>query len=709
MMCIGFCYLQADVPEDLLKGVFAEGITVDLREPLFCEGVLTTEKGGIIAGPGIRIQARIIKYTRGKIEDQPVCKLEAEEDLLIEFGDYIFIGERLEYDFQTRTGLIYCARTGMAPWFLGGEVIRLCADGSYIVYHGFITTSEGRDVDWEIVAAEARLCDNRILEAKDVQFRFYNLPVFWLSSLNIDLDTIYDHPIRYTFGWGGKQGPRIGMAYEIFAVGRFQTFLRADYRIRRGPGIGIETRYRSEDHKEVLKTINYFARDSSIFIPNERWRYRFQGIYSRSLMDDRVSINLAYDKLSDRYMATDYADQGLEIEDFERTQLDIRRQEDNWISNFLVRPRINPFETVKQELPTLLTSWRPMTLGSSGIIVDNQVKASYLDFAYEHHTKRVHDYNSTRIALNHRLYRPFVCGPINVTPEAGGDLIFYGNSHGGKARWLTLGMLGCDINAPFYRSYEEGKHVITPYAQYQFLTFPTVTPKHHYIFDIEDGWYHLNMVRFGATQSFYIKDCAGNIRRFLFADIYSNAFIHTHTLPTFIPKTYARVVFNSSYTVKHTIETAWDFSQQQLDHFNWRTQWTINADLALAVEYRHRDAYDWRKADRDNFIIDSYRSVHELKHTQMSDKRDTALINIFYRFHPCWAVEFESRHGWNRRNHARYTEFEVDLLASLRSATQIKLTYQHRESEDRVAVYFSIGLQAPDRVKSSDLVPSLEF
>lgn len=699
----------ADLKENLLKGILVEGINVDLREPLLCDGVLTTTKGGVITGPGIRIQAQEITYTRKSLAGEAICNLKAEGDLILEFGDYIFVGESLEYDFQTRTGIIYCGRTGRPPWFLGGESIHLCADGSYTIRNGFITTSESYKNDWQINAEEATLKNQNLLSAKNVRFSFYEKTLFWLSQLNFDLDMITDHPIRYSIGWGGRQGPRVGMKYEIFSWERVKTFLRLDYRLSRGPGIGIDTSYHSADRQEFLETINYIARDNSIFLPHERLRYRIQGVYHNLLADKQLSIDLSYDKLSDRYMATDYADQGLDIEEAERTQLDIRRQSENWIINFLARPRINTFETIKQELPTFQTNWRPYLLGPTGIISDNQVKISYLDYVYAHNLRDVHDYNATRIACTHRLYRPFTFGPLNATPQARTVAIFYGNSSGGQVRWLLTGVLGCDFNIPFSRNYTTTKHVIIPYVNHQYIAFPTISPQDHYIFDINDGWYRLHMTRFGIRQSLYRKDWRGFIQRYLFADLYANAFIDTHTIPLTVPKVYSRVVFNSSYTLRHTIETAWDFFKNRVDHFNIRTQWTINPDLAISLEYRHRDAFAWRKVDYDNYILDAFHTIEELHHSQLSDRRDTALLHFFYRFHPTWAVEFESRHGWNRRNRSRYTEFEVDLLATLRSAWQVKLAYQHKESEDRVAVYFSIGLPPLDRIRSSDLVPFLEF
>lgn len=707
--------LSADVVEDFLKGVFVEGINVDLKEPLLCEGVLTTEKGGVITGPGIRIQARKIAYTRQIVSGKPnIIRIEAEDDLMVEFGRYIFVGRRLEYDFQQRTGVLFDGCTSMEPWFIGGKRISLCADGSYHLQHVFLTTSENYEADWQLIAEESTVKDRRV-KATNVRLQFAKMSLLWLPSFNIDLDAISHNPFRYTVGWGGKQGPRAGIAYNIFSWDRFKAFVRFDYRLNRGPGAGIETNYLSVDHKQSFETISYVARDSSLFISRERFRYRFQGRYMGFFDNDKTSVNLIYDKLSDKDMASDYDDHGLELETAGRTQLNIRRQERNWIGNLAIRVRVNPFETVKEELPSFENNWRPVQIASTGIISENQFQAAYLDFVYGRNQPHVHNYHSPRVELSNKMYRPFTWGPLNITPEIGRKVIFYGDSPGGGSRVLLLGQLECNANMKFYRFYGDKKHVIIPYTRYQYYTYPTVSPDRHFIFDINDGWYRYNRLRFGVIQSLYFKDSNGNLARSLSADVYANAFFSTRTIPSVIPKTYADITFRSSEFFKHTISTAWDFSVGQLDHFNYRAQWTVSADFAISAEYRHRDAYDWRKADRDNFILDSFRSVRELRHSSLSDRRDTALLHFFYRFSPKWALEFESRHGWNRKKTDQqkpaqkpYNEVEVDLHVSLGPASQVRLAYQHNTAEDRVAVYFSVGILRPD-FKRPNIVPYLEF
>lgn len=691
------------------KEALSQGITVDLRHPCYSNGVLSTEQGGVITGPDVRIQAMHITYTRKMENEEPVCTIIAEGSLILELGRYIFVGDRLEYDFQTKTGVVYNGRTMIEPWFFGGKIIHLLEDGNYFIENAYATTSENYLADWEILAEEALLTEGSYLDAEKVQFRIMQAPVFWLPSFHTNLDSIFDSPIRYNVKWGGRQGHRFGLIYEVFSWKGWKTFLRLDYRLKRGPGGGVETHYVSEDRKTSFESINYVASDSSILHPGQRIRYRLQGLGRSLLLEDKISVYLSYDKLSDMDMPTDYNDRGLELDTAGRTEFLVRRQEEHWIANFITRLRLNNFQTIKQQLPTFETTWHPFELGFSGIIADIPIKASYLDFAYGNNQIHLPDYHSLRTEFSPLLYRHFTLGALNATPEVGAVSIVYGNSPQSTAKWLVLGKFGCTVNTHLYRQTDSFKHVITPYARYEYYTMPTVSPNGHYIFDIEDGWYRLNLLLLGISQSLCYKQKNGLITRQIYADFYTNLFLDTHTLPQIVPKVYADLTFNSSPFLKHSLHSGWDLIHNELDHFNLRTEWTVNADLAIAAEYRHRSAFDWRKADHTNFILDSFRSISRLRHSQLSDRRDTLLFHLFFRFHPCWAVELESRHGWNRFHEPTYNEFEIDLFGRLRSTWNFRLSYQHKEDDDRVSVYINMGIRRPDLEYICEEVPFARF
>ncbi len=697
--------------DESVEAAFTQGIVVDLREPEFCNGVLTTDKGGIITGPDMRVQARKIIYTRKVIEGKPVLTIDAEGDLLLEFSDYVFVGSRLVYDFQEHTGVVYDGRTAEEPWFFGGKAIYLRADGSYDIEEGFITTSENVINDWEITADAATITDNQYLTARHVKFRFFKIPLFFLPTFKANLSSIFDSTIRYKINLGGKQGTRASLSYEVFSWNRFTTFLRLDYRFKRGLGGGIETHYLSEDHREELETINFVAHDSAPNREHEKIRYRFQGVYNNLLLDDSVEMNMTWDKISDEDMPTDYKDNGLELDTSGRTQLLLRHECPYSVTNFYSRVRVNPFQTVKQELPSLQTQLIPFILGTTGIINDTQSKISYLDFKYSNGLPHVHDYHSVRLEYSQKLYRPFYLGPVTATPQAGIMAIYYGGSPEHEPRWMTIGLFGMEFNSRLHRYYGPFKHVLVPYLDYSYYTYPSTSPNDHYIFDIQDGWYRLDMMKCGLQQNFYVKNENGCISRYLLADVWFNAFFHTKTIHSIVPVVYGKFVFNTLPILRHTVDTAWDLQRTMLYHFNIRTEWTISPDMALAAEYRHRDAYDWRKVDHNNFILDSFRPVHELRDSALSDRRDTLLLHFFYQLHPNWAIDFSSRQGWNRMHERRYNEYEIEVLTTLGSAWHLAFSYRHREEhrDPRFAFNIWVGLNPPDRKACENITPNLEF
>ena len=513
--------------------------------------------------------------------------------------------------------------------------------------------------------------------------------------MKLNLDMIFDSPIRYRFKWGGKQGPRFGLTYELFSWERWKTFVRFDYRLTRGPGGGIETYYHSLDHTTNFESINYFSKDSSLLNQHEKFSYRFEGIFNKKLDHGKTTIQLTYDKISDLNIPSTYYDRDFDFETSNRTQFLVRRQEENWISTFTTRVRINNFQTVKEELPSFGLNLRPFSLASTGIIFENEAQASYLNFKYASNIAHVHDYASSRFDYRPTLYRPFTIGALTITPELGAIAIFYGDSPEKKSQFLSLGVLGYNISTQLYRYNESWKHVIEPYMSYKLYTQPTSLPFEHYIFDINDGWYRLNRLTFGVKNSLYEKSLQQSISRVFFADIYAHAFYDSRHIHPTIPKVYGRLSFFTSPTLRHTLESAWDFRNRSLSYVNFRMDWSLHANFALSAEFRYRNAYDWRKADYDNFFVDAYHSQTALRHSPMSDQRNTLLLHSFYRFHPNWAVEVTSRQGWNRLREPNYTEYEVDLLTTIQTAWHLRFSFQHQENDNRIAVYVNVGLKPP--------------
>jgi len=674
---------------------FSSNISVDLRDPTYEDGLLSTDKGGVITAPELRVQALKITYTRKMVDHVAVVTVEAEGELSINFGEYSFTGEKLFYDFQKREGVIYNGRTSAEPWFFGGEKLELRCDGSYLIYNGYFTTSENLIPEWAVYSEKISVENEKFLNAQNIHLRINRFTLLWVPHLKMNLDTIFDSPIRYRFKWGGRQGPRFGLSYQVFSWKRWKTFVRFDYRLTRGPGGGIEFYYLSDDRKTKFESINYVSNDSSLIHLHEKIRYRFKGYFQTIWNNDKTNALLTYDKLSDIDLPQSYDDHDFDFETSERTQLLVRHQEENWISSFYARVRINSFQTVKQELPTFSTSFKPFPIAKTGILFENWATASYLDYKYSDNFIHTSDYSSTRFEYQPCFYRPFQVYPVTITPKLGAVGILYGNSPNDDAQWLTLGVAGVRVNTQLHRYYGKRKHLVEPYIDYTYYSEPTSSPNQHYIFDINDGWTRLSQLTLGIRNGLYTKEEC-HVKRILYSHIFAHTFFDQHTHTITLPKIYAQFNYLANPKIQYQIETAWDFVHTQLDHFNFLTEWTLSSEFAISFEYRHRSRWSWRKVDENNFFLEAFHRNKELLHSTVSDRRDTILTHFFYRFQPNWACEFVSRQGWNRKKEPKYCEFEINLFTTIQTAWQLQLSYQHQESEDRVAIYMNVGLKRPN-------------
>lgn len=649
---------------------------INLKEPVFSHGVITTDQGGVVESEGIRIQARKIEYTNRIENGNPVQRIVAEGDLMMEYSEHAFVGERLEYDFVTKTGTLFEGKTFVDVWFLGGERIDLQCDGTYLIYNAFVTTCESQDNTWEISAGKVKITKDYLLSARNIRFRFEKFPVLWLPSFKSNLKFFKDPPIRYKLKWDKSIGPRVTMRYRVFSWEHYNLYFRLDYRLKHGFGAAIESDYYSEDGRTTFLTKSYGAHDK--LVQDERgWkRYRLQGLYEKFSEDDKTHVYMSYDKFSDDKMPGDFKSNDFEVNTQERTILRIDHREYSSFGNFTFQPRVNRFQSLNQELPLINIGIRPFEIGRSGIISENRVNAGYLNYTYNSVLHEfIHDRHAVRVETKNQVYRPIPLGPVTITPRAGIDAIFYNN--GPHRSSIGQGVLtyGCEANTRLYRSYDCFKHMAEPYALYQGISQPLAGINDHFIFNIDDGYARVNLIRAGVRNSLFFYDRSPFVPLFT-GDVFTYLFIKDPRLPKTFAKLYTSVGMNlSSIAIKGCV--GWNAEENVWDFANIRTDWTVNEDLAFGVEFRHRSRFDWRKADHENFILDFARSVSELLDSPLSDGRNTLLTRLHMRITPRISCHFQSHHGWGRKNEPGYNAMKLDLLTLLGCSWQLRLSLRY--------------------------------
>ena len=669
--------------------LIANEIHVNLKSPTYQNGILFTTSGGVIQNEDIRIQAKSIQYTR----KGAVHKIEAEGDLLIQYKKRIFVGSELQYDFNEKRGVVYDAKTSVNKLYIGAEMIELNPDGSFEASQAFITTCENKEATWDIRSGTINITRDGQVDSRNTTFRLFGVPVFWLPSFKMNLNKPQDPIFDYNLSWDSGMGPRASVSYQFYSWKDFSMFGRLEYRWGVGWGGSWDAKYLSSESNTRFVMRNYLAKDRLEPAPNSQRRYRVQGDFEHISENNKSLAAITWDKYSDVRMQSDFKSDDPELNPAKKTVLYLRHREDPYTASLLVRPRLNPFESIKQDLPTGFFTLRPIELGSTGIYSTSLVKASYLDFAYSTQLiKHLASYHAGRVELREKLFRPFQVGPVTCTPIIGGDGIFYSHSPSSHAKWVGLLAYGFKAETRAIRQFTQYKHQIEPYAEYKGLSKPTVSPDHHYIFSIQDGQNKLNQLKAGIRSLLFSKKRAGKEALF-HADLYANAFFADFAIPQVVPYGYLDFTWNLP-TVLIDWQNSWNFRQSTLQYSNARLLWTLNEHVAFSLEGRFRSRFDWRKGDHENFVLDVTRSQEELLRSPLSDRRITFLSNLFVRLNPFWECRLQSHHGFYRLDQSPYNELKLDLVTWLSSALKLHLGYKYTDyTKPNFPHHFDVSLE----------------
>lgn len=667
-----------------------DDLEIDLKEPIFSQGVIKTDKGGIISSKDLRIQAKTIEYTN-KIENGiRVQKIVAETDLMMEFGGRFFVGDKLEFDLISKTGTLWKGRTDVDVWFVGGEKIQLEKDGSYTIHEAFITTSESQENLWEINSQSVKISKEHVLFANNIRFKFFKIPLLWLPAFRSNLGIFSDPPIKYRLVWDKGLGPRATMRYRILSWRDLNIFFRLDYRLSRGFGAAVESEYYTPDDRTVFITRSYGAHDK--IVPEEKSpkRYRLQGLFSHQSLDKKTFLHLQYDKYSDLQMIDDFKSSDFVIDTQKRTRLLINHQEDNVFGTLSLQPQINNFESINEQLPVVMMGVRPFSIGSSGIISENFINVGYQKYVFAQTVHSLlHATHAGRLETENKLYRPIKMGPVTLTPQAGVSGIFYTNNPYHHNVGQLAFSYGGELNTQLYRLFQRLTHRIEPYMQYIGLTKPRVSNLNHYTFSMDDGLYRINQLKIGV-RNYLFSHKIDQILPSWYIDLYTNGFIAQNRYSKTFPKGYLTIAWNRP-TFSVVSDNCWNFQEEVLDFCNTRADITASENLAFGVEYRHRSKYDWRKANHNNFTLDMAHSIESMLYTPLSDRRDTFLGRVQLRFSPRWTLHMESIQGWRRKKDPAYSAVRTEVTTILPSNWQLRFSYMHAPDDDRFTTQLQLA------------------
>lgn len=665
----------------LLLFSICHSVEVSLNDATYRNGILSTDTGGIITTPDFNIQARHIRYTERSHEK----KMEAWEDILVTFQDKIFVGDHIFYDCIAKTGVINNGKLALDIWHISGRRIELYPNDTYTIFDATITTSERKNPFFSMFARKI-VIEKNFLSAKSPQLQCAGIPYLLLPSYSLNLERLWRKPpLQYRVFWDKGVGP-CGMArYRIYESKHCTSHLRFDLRFHRAEkpilrlGSLLETESFFSEGRGSISTKNYLGYDTLFNDPNKAstFRYRLQGIASFRSSSGNQTLSSRWDKISDRNMPNDFRMEKFELSTERKTELRLRNFHKRVITNISFVPKINSFDSIKQELPEIKLYPYPIHLTQLDTIFEHSLRVGYYRYSFAQESKPCFTgFDSSRLHYSQNIYKTFFSSYVTITPKIGCHYLLYG--HTNSCKYFPF----VDISA-YTRLLGSSRtilHSIEPYARIYSL-YPLQKKEYPWVFDSSDGLRKINSLRVGVRNILYMAE-ENSMLPSLSIDTYALSFFQPSPFSKIFPKIFTSIDCNLSKLAVRTL-LGWNTEDSVFDLANVRASFTYSSDVAFSAEFRFRGPRVWRKNNLEDYMLDVTRSPFDLTHSIVSDARKVAMMRIQFKVHPQWIVRLDGNYGWRRKPESGHFVGKINLLGLVSSNLRIKVSYIQAASQSR--------------------------
>lgn len=647
---------------------------IDLINPVYAQDGLFSSKGGVVWSDDFRLQATQILHKEVKGESV----IEADGQIMLFINGHLLTGSHIVFNMNTRSGVLDDGAIGFGNWCVGGRRVRLFPDQSIQIEKAWISSDPSQEDSWQVSASRVVLEKSQRLKFRNLSVRFLGMPIFILPKLVTTPQSLQHQPVEYNIVWKGSKKRKAGLRYRFYNSDSVQLWTRLEYLVGRGPGLGIDGQVQLDG--STLRLNNFVARDNSTVDPDLKTRYRFKGHYERPL-SSTASLNLFYDRYSDNNVPSDYSYTPFDSLQEGQTKIVVRDQKTSFIHQLTHQVKINPFQTVKKQLPSYF--YTPHSVQSpwqapwkEWMSLRSHARVEYLSYDFRDQSA-LNNYHSSRLMAQGFADIPTSLYGLQVTPSVGYILSHYNKTADNKSVALAAPVATFNMqmlwSKPGYYT-----HCVQPFFKAHWVGDPLKTADEHYIFDYRDAITKQQVNTLGFAQNWYrgTKPIAGVTLQSVWirkgkgitSGLNEEKDIHYE----------AQLQWNVSHRWKLLSEAAWGPYANGRQSWNIRSEHTWSKKLASAFEYRMRNSRAWRKNVPDDFSLESYRSQATLENSSLSDSRKTILTQWIYNPTPNWALRFDTAHGWHRKTMAAYNQYcmgiSTDLGASWRLQLQVSKT-----------------------------------
>jgi len=421
----------------------------------------------------------------------------AEGDVKITQKDTYITGDRINYNFDKRTGRAIDAYVNYVPFYGKSKDVQKVSENQTNIEHGYITTCDLEKPHYRVQAKQVKIYTGDKVIAKHILFFVGDVPImylpYWVQPIkerSSGITTMAGHDSN----WGYYALNSMKFDYSEIFKGRF----RADYRTKNGLAGGVDDNYNLPGLGEGAIRFYYVDEDNKYLsykpLGRNEGKYRLQARHRWQVNDDTL-FTLELNKVKDDNFMKYYFEREWEEQQQPDNYLSFVTTKEDYTTTFLARVRMDKYYDVVQRLPEYsidIPQYNIKYNGKSSPLYYNM----HSDFVYLDKTFRDNssigpmqkDQDVIRLDNYHRLNYPVkLFKALSTTPYAAVRQTFYSRNALGRTNIIRGAFsAGVDNSMKFYKVYDVNtnalglninklRHVVTPIVNFYYTHQPTVS------------------------------------------------------------------------------------------------------------------------------------------------------------------------------------------------------------------------------------------
>lgn len=477
--------------------------------------------GGVsIDYEGVNLKAdKITVYTQTK-------RAIAEGHVILTQKGSVFKGDRAEYDFTNKKGNVSALDGTVEPSYYGkAKTLERMSENHYRLVDSYVTTCCGDSPFYRIQAHEIDVYPDEKVVVRNAVMYIKQIPVLFIPYYEQYLIDYARLPVQVMVGKRHEWGTFILSKWRYSAVHNQDLDVRgnvlADYREKRGLGIGDETYYSGPKVGRGAFRYYYASDDMPPDGVNSnrsrtQWRHQMK-------IGEATTFTAEVNKLSDATVVKDFFyREEYERDAFPDNYISIITAKPEYTLSFLERERLDDFFSVVSRSPEIRFDTHERQFEETPFYLRQEVQFSNLRKQYANSDVST---DVIRLDTNHTMYYAGKIGAWSVTPRLGTRQTLY-SRESETSRSVLRGTFdpGIEIQTRYYKTYDvylkkygfdynQIRHIFTPNINYSYRPTPTVSRTLLGQFDSVDAIDKQNFVRFSFENKFQTRehDADGNL------------------------------------------------------------------------------------------------------------------------------------------------------------------------------------------------------